>query len=149
MSKLYVAYGSNLNIEQMKMRCPSARIYAKGTLVDWKLAFRGVDGNSHATILESDGDSVPVVLWTIERSDERMLDIYEGYPKYYYKDIIAVHAEDSVKYAMVYIMDESRKPGRPSPHYVKTIVKGYNDNGLDVEYLNSVLRENKEECVIA
>lgn len=30
MKKLYVAYGSNLNIAQMALRCPTAHIYGTG-----------------------------------------------------------------------------------------------------------------------
>ena len=32
MAKLYVAYGSNLNKEQMKDRCPGAEFVGTGTL---------------------------------------------------------------------------------------------------------------------
>lgn len=32
---LYVAYGSNLNIPQMGMRCPLARVYGVGILKDY------------------------------------------------------------------------------------------------------------------
>lgn len=32
MKKLYVAYGSNLNIAQMALRCPTAHIYGTGLL---------------------------------------------------------------------------------------------------------------------
>jgi hypothetical protein len=36
---LYFAYGSNMNWEQMKTRCPSARFVAVALLPDYKLAF--------------------------------------------------------------------------------------------------------------
>ena len=41
MGKLYVAYGSNLNLSQMAYRCPSARIYGAGQLNNWELVYRG------------------------------------------------------------------------------------------------------------
>ena len=34
MGKLYIAYGSNLNLAQMAARCPSARVYAKGARIE-------------------------------------------------------------------------------------------------------------------
>ena len=34
MGKLYIAYGSNLNLAQMAARCPSASIYAAGLLTE-------------------------------------------------------------------------------------------------------------------
>lgn len=30
--KLYIAYGSNLNLKQMKYRCPTAKLVGKGTI---------------------------------------------------------------------------------------------------------------------
>ena len=50
MGKLYIAYGSNLNLAQMAARCPSASIYAAGLLNNWELIYRGTQTNSHATI---------------------------------------------------------------------------------------------------
>lgn len=50
MGKLYVAYGSNLNLKQMAYRCPSASIYGTGQLTNWELLYRGSATNSHATI---------------------------------------------------------------------------------------------------
>ena len=41
MEKLYVAYGSNLNIAQMALRCPTAHIYGTGLLNNWELIYRG------------------------------------------------------------------------------------------------------------
>lgn len=34
MKKFYIAYGSNLNIEQMSQRCPTATIWKKGILYE-------------------------------------------------------------------------------------------------------------------
>ena len=41
MNKIYLAYGSNLNLAQMRYRCPAARALATTTVEDWKLVFRG------------------------------------------------------------------------------------------------------------
>ena len=88
---LYVAYGSNLNLAQMSYRCPNAKIYTTGFLKGWKLIFRGSMNNSYATITESSGSIVPVLVWEITKSDERRLDIYEGFPKYYKASHNSVH----------------------------------------------------------
>lgn len=55
MGKLYIAYGSNLNLTQMAARCPSAKVYAKGVLNNWELVYRGRKANSHATIVKKQG----------------------------------------------------------------------------------------------
>jgi len=40
-TKIYAAYGSNMNLKQMKKRCPKAKVIGKGELHDYKLTFRG------------------------------------------------------------------------------------------------------------
>lgn len=90
MRKLYIAYGSNLNLAQMAARCPSASVYAKGVLNNWELVYRGRKANSHATIIRKRGSTVPVLVWEIQPIDEYRLDIYEGYPRYYFKKDIMV-----------------------------------------------------------
>lgn len=147
MGKLYIAYGSNLNLHQMAFRCPSASIYAKGILMNWELLFRGTKGNAHATIKRKKGASVPVLVWEIQPEDEDRLDLYEGYPKYYYKKNIMVEIRGKKKKAMVYIMDESRAPGAPSAQYIRTICQGYQDNSFDAEILAGFLRANTIECI--
>ena len=42
-AKKYIAYGSNMNIEQMERRCPGARVAGKGWLKDHRLFFAGHD----------------------------------------------------------------------------------------------------------
>ena len=125
MEKLYIAYGSNLNLSQMAVRCPSATIYAKGILNNWELVYRGSKTNSHATIIKNQGAIVPVLVWKIQPQDEYRLDLYEGYPNYYFKKNIMVSISGKRKKAMVYIMNENQLPGRPSHQYIKTILHGY------------------------
>ena len=55
---IYIAYGSNMNIEQMKRRCPKATPIGKGILKDYKLVFKGV-----ADVIKSTGDEVPIAIW--------------------------------------------------------------------------------------
>lgn len=145
MKKLYIAYGSNLNLSQMAVRCPSAKIYAKGMLNNWKLVYRGSKDNAHATIIRKKGCIVPVLVWEIQESDERRLDVYEGYPYYYYKRDIMVNIETGKRKAMVYIMNESNNPGKPSSKYVKTIYQGYIDNNMDIKFLMQSLEYNNSE----
>ena len=63
MSKLYLAYGSNLNKKQMAVRCPTARPVGSAMIYGWELVFRGV-----ADIVKSKDENmcVPVGLWELE-----------------------------------------------------------------------------------
>lgn len=146
MSKLYVAYGSNLNLQQMGARCPSATICGTGVLNNWELVYRGSKTNSHATIVRKLGSTIPVLLWEIQPIDEYRLDVYEGYPHYYFKKNVMVNIDGKKRKAMVYIMDEHKLPGKPSKTYIETIRKGYKDNNFDMNYLAKTLETNTIEC---
>lgn len=147
MGKLYIAYGSNLNLAQMATRCPSANIYATGLLNNWELIYRGTQTNSHATIRRRKGSFVPVLVWDIQPWDEARLDIYEGYPRYYFKQNIMVDINGKKKKAMVYIMDKRQLPGRPSPQYIHIIRQGYIDNNMDLTIFEKSLETNSIECM--
>lgn len=146
MGKLYIAYGSNLNLAQMAARCPSASVYATGVLNNWELVYRGTPTNSHATIRRKRGSFVPVLVWDIQQHDEHRLDRYEGYPVYYFKKNIMVDIKGKKKKAMVYIMDEQCPPGHPSPQYISTIKQGYLDNCLNMKIFEESLEKNFIEC---
>ena len=138
MSKLYVAYGSNLNMMQMGWRCPTASVVGTGKIIDYKLTFRRV-----ATIEPNLKSEVPVAVWKIEDSDEKALDRYEGYPSLYRKEMIDVEMDNGEKIkAMVYIMNYGN-PALPYQEYFNTILKGYMDVGLDPSYLQEALADTK------
>ena len=67
--RLYIAYGSNLNLTQMECRCPGASVVGTGEVKGYELLFRGV-----ATIEPRENASVPVLLWKISPRNEKALD---------------------------------------------------------------------------
>ena len=140
MKKLYIAYGSNLNIEQMSWRCPTATIWGKGILKDWTLIFRSMRGPAYATIKKDAGSNVPVVVWEIDRRSEFSLDRYEGYPSFYHKEDIEVTMDNGEAITgMAYIMNQQAVPAITSKSYVRTIMEGYLDNNLNLGYLECFL----------
>ena len=144
--KYYVAYGSNLDMEQMARRCPDARPYASGILKGYELIYRGSLTGSYATIRKRKGKMVPVGVWCISPADERSLDRYEGYPHFYQKQTVSVALESGLDVeGMVYIMRRDAKPGRPYQGYVDTLLRGYLDFGLDESYLLESLELNRNE----
>ena len=73
--KYYLAYGSNLSVEQMNVRTPDAVIVDTGLLFDWRLLFR-----QFANIEKCKGYSALVLVWKISSQDEKSLGRYEDYP---------------------------------------------------------------------
>lgn len=140
--RLYVAYGSNLNVEQMASRCPSARQYGVGKIQDYALQFKGAPARAFATISPQKGVSVPVAVWTLQPRDEQRLDLYEGVPRFYSKHMVPVRLQDETVEALVYIMDPRREFGLPSPTYYQTVRQGYLDFGLDTARLDAAVQES-------
>ena len=125
--KYYLAYGSNLNKRQMDLRCRDAVPVCAVTIKDYELVFRGV-----ATIEPKPGASVQCGVWMISRDDERQLDRYEGYPRLYWKQDFQIEVEGEAVEAMAYVMATGAYPKRPpSTEYLRTIMEGYEDFGLD------------------
>jgi len=133
----YIAYGSNLNMEQMDFRCPTAVPVGSGSIRGYQLNFRGSKTGSYLTIDPCEGGEVPVGIWKIENEDLDSLDQYEGYPRFYDRKVIEVDCtgfktkrKRKVK-AYVYIMTGNRPIGVPSTRYLNTCFVGCCEFGLD------------------
>ena len=107
MKRFYIAYGSNLNVRQMRMRCPDAVIIGTAFIPDYRLLFKGSKSGNYLTIEPHSGSQVPVAVWAVSVRDERQLDIYEGFPNFYYKKNMKIRLSET----------------------------GYRDFGFDLQYL--------------
>lgn len=145
--RLYVAYGSNLNKRQMSERCPGAKFVGAGLIHGYELQFKGLYSSAFATIEPRRGASVPVGVWEIQDTDEWSLDVYEGYPRHYFKETVRVELDETMIDAMVYVMNRNATFGIPSVHYYGVIKEGYKDCGLDESVLNQALINSYEQAV--
>ena len=110
---LYFAYGSNIDLEQMARRCPAAQVVGPATLENYELAFRG---SGVATIVPKKGGVVHGLLWSITPLCEQALDRYEGYPRHYTKELVAVRGADGREASvMAYVMAEGAATRRCRP----------------------------------
>ena len=144
-TQYYFAYGSNINLEQMKERCPAAKAVGPVTLADYELRFRG---HGFATVAAKKGSTVHGLLWELTPACEQALDRYEGYPRHYTKEQVSVRTLDgAVISVMAYIMAEPlcRQPALPSPYYYRAIQQGFEANGLPVESLEEAWNRTIDE----
>ena len=132
--RLYIAYGSNLNLEQMAYRCPTAKVVGATVMRNWRLVFNGV-----ATIERFRFGTVPVLVWEVQAEDEAALDIYEGWPRLYRKESVRVTLNGKQVRAFVYIMNSGREHA-PNYSYYNTIREGYESAGFDVNILRTAAR---------
>lgn len=151
MKRYYLAYGSNLNMNQMRFRCPTARVVGTAVIKDYELLFKGREMCSYLTIEPKEGSEVPVAVWSVEESDEKSLDRYEGFPNFYYKKEMQVEmtgiksGRKRTRDAFVYIMHEDRPLGIPTWQYVNTCMAGYRTFGFNQSLIIKAIRKSREE----
>lgn len=134
-TRKYIAYGSNLNVEQMKYRCPGAAVLTTGVIKDHQLLFKGSRSGNYLTIEPNKGYEVPVVIWEVTAQDEENLDHYEGWPTFYRKETVQVEtAGGIVDDAFAYIMN-GHVSGAPTRRYLETCLEGYAEFGFDEQVL--------------
>ena len=150
--RYYIAYGSNLNIDQMSYRCPGARVVGTSKIPDFQLLFKGSKSGAYLTIEPKKGAKVPVAVWEVTADDELSLDRYEGYPNFYYKTeveipVICISDRRVRKLkAFIYIMHEEREIGVPSQRYVDICLDGYEAFGFDEKHLYEALNISLEDA---
>ena len=134
---LYFAYGSNLNLFQMKRRCKDSIFIKKYELKGYRLNFRS---KYRAADIEKNKNSlVPGALFEISKSDEKKLDVYEDYPILYKKLYFTYYN----KTVMTYIMVNKTEFRYPTERYLNVVKRGYKDCKLDTKYLKVALQPVK------
>ena len=150
--RYYIAYGSNLNIPQMRFRCPHARIIGTSIEPDYELLFKGSKTGSYLTIEPKAGANVPVAVWETTPGHELALDRYEGYPTFYYKAEMTLpitgikSGKVRERKVYVYIMHEERQIGMPSLRYVQTCLEGYRAFQFDENILYDAIEKSRRCC---
>ncbi|MBO5164803.1 MAG: gamma-glutamylcyclotransferase [Ruminococcus sp.] len=134
--QLYIAYGSNINLEQMAFRCPHSKVVGTSEIKNFELEFRGV-----ATIVPKENASVPVLIWELDKRDLPTLNSYEGYPRIYRQEKIKFKLDGKEVEGMAYLMNRGTI-SPPSMYYYNTILQGYRENGLDESYLRTSLENS-------
>ena len=134
---LYFAYGSNLNLFQMKRRCKDSVFLKKYELKGYRLNFRSK--YKAADIEKSKNSLVPGALFEISKSDEKKLDVYEDYPILYKKLYFTYYN----KTVMTYIMVNKTEFRYPTERYLNVVKRGYKDCKLDTKYLKVALQPVK------
>jgi len=132
---LYFAYGSNLNLFQMKRRCKDSVFLKKYELKGYRLNFRSK--YRAADIEKSKNSLVPGALFEISKSDEKKLDVYEDFPILYKKYYFLYEG----KKVMTYTMTKKTSFRFPTERYLNVIKHGYKDCKLNMKYLEKALIE--------
>ena len=134
---LYFAYGSNLNLDQMAVRCPDSKAIGPGTLYGYKLMFR-----QHLDVEKDYRSKTEGTLFVISDSDLKNLDRYEGVPHYYTRELVYVVSYGRRYKAYVYIMRNQHHTSPPSVGYWGSVSEGYKHCHMSRRGLYRALRRS-------
>lgn len=134
MKKTIFAYGSNLVLEQMTRRCPSAKVLSTAQLRDVRLDFAGYSSSRRgavATLSVRKGAAVDGVLYRLTESDLLALDKHEGAPSFYVRaQTVAVTEARQLVPTHVYVLAAAERSYWPSAHYLSLVREGYGQWGF-------------------
>lgn len=136
------AYGSNLNVRQMRERCPKAGKSEQMIVDTCALVFRGVADVTVRPETQTYGG-----LWTITEDCERSLDRYEGVAgKVYMKRYLRIKLDGDEREHTCLFYQMRAKDGilPPSERYIETIARGYADFDLPLDVLERAVAESWE-----
>ena len=135
---LYAAYGSNMDPEQMLLRCPHSPQRGTGWLEGWRLTFGGEDigwDGALATVVEEPGRRVFVVLYDMFEIDEKELDNWDGVTLGYYRKVkVRVDALDGDVLAWLYVLN-FYEGGLPSARNVGILADAAETAGAPADYV--------------
>ena len=132
---LYFAYGANLDLRGMELRCPGYKPISRAVLKNYRLVFRGVADITPDLHYKVDG-----ALYELTHEHLRVLDRFEGYPHLYKRKLLPVTTEqgEEVK-AIVYIMVARKTFAAPYRGYLNVILSGCRQWQLPKEHLNYII----------
>jgi hypothetical protein len=115
--------------DQMAHRCPGARRLGTATLTGWR--FR-INRDGFATLVPDIASQAHVLIWDLDATGERNLDIYEEIATgMYRRSTIEV---PSYGEALIYLAADTAI-GRPQPGYLERIVAAAEDAGFPAPYV--------------
>lgn len=134
----YFAYGSNMNWEQMRLRCPSARFVNVARLPDHRFAITRQSRRRKcgtADVLPQGGSEVWGIVYEIAESDLGALDGFEdGYRRE--KRLVYASGDGHAPIeVLVYIAEKEPDPPLPNAEYKRLIIEGASHWKLPRPYL--------------
>jgi len=130
----YFSYGMNTNLAQMARRCPQAVDLGRAVLPGFRFEFK-----QFATVVPDVTKDTMGVVWDITDDCELALDILEGFPKFYTKQLVTVLINGKPTTAMTYLMYPDEPLGLPSNSYYDMVSEGYTEHGISLDQLEDAV----------
>lgn len=122
----YFAYGSNMALDQMKLRCPDSTLIGPAQLENHRLDFTRFSSGwkcGVADVIDDPNQSVWGLLFSISEQDLDELDRYEGHPTYYTRKIVSVICDGKIHNdVIVYYVVNKTSFQKPNQEYMNIIL---------------------------
>jgi len=131
----YFAYGSNMDVAQMKERCPDAELLDVAVLhgTSFRINRYGV-----ATVIPS-AAKVYGVLWGISANDATNLSVYEGEKdEFYFKEVVSVQPAKIQPLTATIYLAANIQPGKPRSGYLELILRAAKAHGFPNDYMTEI-----------
>jgi gamma-glutamylcyclotransferase (GGCT)/AIG2-like uncharacterized protein YtfP len=130
---LYFAYGSNMNIEAMRLRCPKSRALGRARLVRHRFF---IMSSGHASVQRDPRMDVHGMLYDLALSDVPALDRYEEIGRgLYTKMIQPVLRVDAAPVRALLYVGRDRTAGIARPDYMAEVVAAARAWNLPAAYI--------------
>ena len=118
----YFAYGSNMDPEQMRTRCPGAKVLGTAMLAHYRWI---INSAGYATVIPSPAYTVYGVLWELTPAHLAALDEYEGLSEdiYWRTETMVETLKDRQPVWSTIYFARSEDPGQPVPDYLEHILR--------------------------
>lgn len=135
---LCFAYGSNMDVAAMAVRCPASKPLGLARLARHRFF---IMDNGYASVIRDPARDVHGLLWDIALSDMRALDAYESVATGLYAKIAqtVILGTGATRRALVYV-GGSTSPGRPRPGYMEGVLEAARQAGLPEAALRDLAR---------
>ncbi len=139
----YFAYGSDMNLAQMKQRCSSPKVLGIARLPGYRVDFFGetaIWDGAQDTVISDPKSEVWGVLYELTFSDYEQLDFYvdvrfDGTGPYFHYPVDVIDIEQRTINAMIYKKDKCGEVMPPSTEYLNFIIQGAKEHGLPEDYI--------------
>ena len=134
---MYFAYGSNMDFEQMRQRCPGCEVIGKARLSHYVMSFTRWSRSwksGTADILPEKNKTVHGVLYDLSFDDLKKMDKVADYPNSYVRQDISVLCGEEALPALTYV---ARRQGvfSPSRAYLERMIQGAEKHQLPEDYV--------------
>lgn len=139
--RFYFAYGSNLDVLQMQIRCVDCFPVIAGVLPASRLVFSGV-----LTVERDPQSSVPGAIYSVSPRDIMALDRYEGHPRLYSKRYTHATVDGQRVEVFYYVLNPEYSEIPPTDYYYNVVENGYTDWALDKSVLRAARIRAEKAC---